>query len=126
VMEGCAAPRPGREQTWISPQFIEAYTRLHELGFAHSVECRRDGRLVGGLYGVSIGGFFAGESMFSTLPNASKTAMAVLMKRLAARGFLLFDCQLMTAHLASMGAVEIRRSEYLRRLARAVREPCRF
>src|SRR5512136_72016 len=72
VMEGCAAPRPGREETWISPQFMTAYTRLHELGYAHSVECWRGERLAGGLYGVSIGGFFAGESMFSEAPNASK------------------------------------------------------
>jgi leucyl/phenylalanyl-tRNA--protein transferase len=123
VMRECAAPRPGREETWISPQFIEAYTELHELGYAHSVECRRDGELVGGLYGVGIGGFFAGESMFSAVPNASKTALAALVERLASRGFLLFDCQLMTAHLASMGAAEIARSEYLRRLAEAVLAP---
>ncbi len=126
VMEGCAAPRPGREETWISPQFIAAYTELFELGYAHSVECRLNGELVGGLYGVHIGGLFAGESMFSATPNASKAAMAALVERLASRGFLLFDCQLMTAHLESMGAVEIPRSEYLRRLAVAVEAPRAF
>jgi leucyl/phenylalanyl-tRNA--protein transferase len=126
VMEGCAAPRPGREETWISPQFIAAYTRLHELGYAHSVECWQGERLVGGLYGVSIGGFFAGESMFSEAPNASKVAMAAIMERLRSRGFILFDCQLKTAHLASMGAVQIPRAEYLRRLAEAVRKACSF
>ncbi len=126
VMEGCAAPRPGREETWISPQFIAAYTELFELGYAHSVECRLNGELVGGLYGVHIGGLFAGESMFSATPNASKVAMAALVERLASRDFMLFDCQLMTAHLASMGAVEIPRSEYLRRLAEAVDAPRAF
>jgi leucyl/phenylalanyl-tRNA--protein transferase len=126
VMEGCATSRPGREETWISPQFISSYTRLHELGYAHSVECLREGILAGGLYGVCIGGFFAGESMFSAEPGASKVAMAALFERLRARGFLLFDCQLMTPHLASMGAVEIPRNEYLRRLSKAVGEERRF
>jgi leucyl/phenylalanyl-tRNA--protein transferase len=126
VMEGCAAPRPRRAVTWISPQFISAYCRLAELGHAHSVECWRGDSLVGGLYGVSIGGFFAGESMFSAEPNASKLAMAALFERLSARGFLLFDCQLMTPHLAAMGAVEIPRVEYLRRLADAVKAPASF
>jgi leucyl/phenylalanyl-tRNA---protein transferase len=126
VMEGCAAPRPGREDTWISPQFISAYTRLHELGFAHSVEVWHGSELAGGLYGVSIGGFFAGESMFSAEPNGSKAAMAALFEHLEARGYLLFDCQMMTSHLASMGAVEVPRSEYLKRLAAAVRAPVSF
>jgi leucyl/phenylalanyl-tRNA--protein transferase len=126
VMEGCAAPRPGREETWITPQFITAYTRLHSLGYAHSVECWRQDMLVGGLYGVSIGGFFAGESMFSSEPNASKAAMAAIFERLRSRGYVLFDCQLMTAHLSSMGARQIPRSEYLRRLADAVEKPCTF
>ncbi len=126
VMEGCAAARPGRESTWITPQFITAYCRLHELGFAHSVECWNGDRLAGGLYGVSIGGFFAGESMFSAEPNGSKLAMAALFERLSLRGFRLFDCQLMTPHLAAMGAVEIPRAEYLRRLALAVEAPVNF
>lgn len=123
VMEGCAAPRPNGEETWISPQFIAAYTRLYELGYAHSVECWRDARLVGGLYGVSIGGFFAGESMFSAEENASKVALVSMAERLRKAGCLLFDVQLMTPHLEAMGAVAIPRSEYLRRLRDAVAAP---
>jgi leucyl/phenylalanyl-tRNA--protein transferase len=119
VMEGCAAARPGREKTWISPQFISAYTRLHELGYAHSVEVRSAERLVGGLYGVAIGGFFAGESMFSEEENASKAAMVAMEEKLRARGFVLFDVQMMTAHLRSMGAIEIPRAEYLHLLGTA-------
>ncbi len=120
VMEGCAAPRPGREETWISPGFVAAYTRLHGLGYAHSVEVWHGERLVGGLYGVSIGGFFAGESMFSAEENASKVALAAMEERLRTGGYALFDVQMKTAHLASMGAVEIPRREYLRRLRDAV------
>jgi leucyl/phenylalanyl-tRNA--protein transferase len=120
VMEGCAESRPGRKETWISPQFITAYCRLHELGHAHSVEVWRASELAGGLYGVSIGGFFAGESMFSAFRDASKVALVAMAERLAASGFALFDVQLMTPHLASMGAVELPRAEYLRRLAAAV------
>jgi len=119
AMEGCAKPRPGREETWISPQFISAYSRLHELGHAHSVEVWLDDELAGGLYGVSIGGFFAGESMFSEVRDASKVALVSMAERLAASGFVLFDVQLMTPHLQSMGAVEIPREDYLRRLAAA-------
>ena len=119
VMEGCAAPRPGREETWISPQFISAYTRLHAMGFAHSVEVWNGGELVGGLYGVHIGGFFAGESMFSAMENASKQALAALCARLSEKGFLLFDVQMMTPHLKTMGAREIPRKEYLARLQEA-------
>ena len=126
VMEGCAKSRPGREDTWISPQFITAYTRLAEMGYAHSVECRREGRLVGGLYGVSIGGFFAGESMFSEEPNASKTALVSMVDRLRSRGWLLFDVQILTPHLKSMGAINVPREEYLRRLAAAVDRKCDF
>jgi leucyl/phenylalanyl-tRNA--protein transferase len=126
VMKGCAASRPGREQTWISPRFISAYTRMHELGFAHSVECWKGERLVGGLYGISIGSFFAGESMFSAEENASKVAMAALFERLRTGGYLLFDCQLLTRHLASMGAVEIPRAEYLGRLHKAVNKAADF
>lgn len=123
VMEGCAAPRPNREDTWISPQFIAAYTRLHELGYAHSVECWKDGRLAGGLYGVLIGGFFAGESMFSAEENASKVALVSMARRLCEAGCLLFDVQLMTPHLQAMGAIAIPRSEYLLRLREAVAAP---
>jgi leucyl/phenylalanyl-tRNA---protein transferase len=120
VMEGCAAPRPHRKETWISRQFITAYTRLHELGHAHSVEVWREGRLVGGLYGVSIAGFFAGESMYSEEENASKVAMVAMEEKLRQSGYTLFDVQMMTAHLRSMGAVEIPRTEYLQRLREAV------
>jgi leucyl/phenylalanyl-tRNA--protein transferase len=120
VMEGCAAARPGREKTWISPQFIFAYTRLQELGYAHSVEVWRGETLAGGLYGVSIGGFFAGESMFSEEENASKVAMVAMEERLREGGFLVFDVQMMTPHLKSMGAIEIPRAEYLRLLGAAV------
>ena len=121
VMEGCAKPRPGREKTWISPQFISAYCRLHELGHTHSVEVWLGDELAGGLYGVTIGGFFAGESMFSEVRDASKVALVTMAERLAAVGFALFDVQLMTPHLKSMGAIEIPRGEYLRRLAAATR-----
>src|SRR5271157_5282491 len=121
VMEGCAAPRPGRKETWISPAFITAYTRLHSLGHAHSVEVWHGASLAGGLYGVSIGGFFAGESMFSGKENASKVALAAMEEKLRAEGFELFDVQFLTPHLRSMGAVEIPRAEYLRRLREAVK-----
>lgn len=120
VMEGCAAARPGREETWISPRFITAYCRLFDMGLAHSVECWQDGKLAGGLYGVSLGGLFAGESMFSAAENASKVALVRMAERLRAGGWLLFDVQVMTPHLASMGAVAIPRAEYLRRLRVAV------
>ncbi len=123
VMEGCAASRPGREETWISPRFLTAYCRLFGMGLAHSVECWRDGELVGGLYGVSLGAFFAGESMFSAAENASKVALVRMAERLRAGGWMLFDVQVLTPHLASMGAVEIPRAEYLRRLHEAVAAP---
>jgi leucyl/phenylalanyl-tRNA--protein transferase len=126
VMEGCAAPRPGRKETWISPAFITGYTRLHALGHAHSVEVWRDGKLVGGLYGVSIGGFFAGESMFSEEENASKVALTAMEEKLRETGFELFDVQFLTPHLLSMGAVEIPRTEYLSRLHAATARAVRF
>jgi len=121
VMKECAGPRPGRDGVWISPQFIAAYTRLHELGFAHSVEVRADDELVGGLYGVSIGGFFAGESMFSGAENGSKVALVAMEERLRLAGCALFDVQFITPHLQSMGAVEVGRDEYLRRLREATK-----
>jgi leucyl/phenylalanyl-tRNA--protein transferase len=120
VMEECAAPRPGREKTWISPQFISAYTRLHGLGYAHSVEVWHGEKLAGGLYGVAIGGLFAGESMFSEEENGSKAALVAMEEKLRACGFVLFDVQMMTAHLRSMGAIEIPRVDYLQRLRSAV------
>jgi leucyl/phenylalanyl-tRNA---protein transferase len=123
VMEGCAAPRPGREETWVSPGFIKAYGELHRLGYARSVEVWRGEELVGGLYGVRIGAFFAGESMFSAVENASKVALSAAEEGLREAGVTLFDVQLMTPHLRSMGAVEIPRAEYLSRLREAVNAP---
>ncbi len=126
VMQGCAAPAPGRGGNWITPEFIEAYTRLHEQGDAHSVECWRGGELVGGIYGVSIGGLFAGESMFHHVSNASKAALCHLVGHLRARGFVLFDIQMITRATRQLGAMEISRAEYLKRLRRAVLMDCAF
>jgi leucyl/phenylalanyl-tRNA--protein transferase len=109
VMLGCAA----REETWISEEIIEAYTRLFVLGAAHSVECWQDERLVGGLYGVAMGGAFFGESMYSLVTNASKIALVYLVRRLTKQGFILLDTQFLTPHLASLGACEIPRQDYL-------------
>jgi leucyl/phenylalanyl-tRNA---protein transferase len=122
VMEACAAtPRPGG---WITPAFVEAYTHLHELGWAHSVEVLDDaGTLVGGLYGVGIGGFFAGESMFHRATDASKVALWALVEVLARAGATLLDVQWATGHLRSLGVTEIPRSVYLQRLNRAVHQP---
>jgi leucyl/phenylalanyl-tRNA--protein transferase len=120
VMEGCAAPGPGRRQTWISPQFIEAYCRLHQAGHAHSVECWAEGKLAGGVYGVSVGGLFAGESMFHRVSDASKVALHHLSEHLRARGYALFDIQMLTPITTQLGAEAIRRTEYLERLAKAV------
>lgn len=119
VMEGCAEPAPGRESTWISPEFLEAYTRLHAEGHAHSLECWQGEELVGGLYGVAIGGFFAGESMFHRAADASKAALFHLVEHLRRREFLLFDVQMLTPITRQLGAVNISRAEYLKRLARA-------
>ncbi|HUU81995.1 MAG TPA: leucyl/phenylalanyl-tRNA--protein transferase [Phycisphaerae bacterium] len=123
IITACA-DRP--EGTWISQDFIEAYGRLHELGYAHSIEAWRQGELAGGLYGVAIGGVFCGESMFFRQRDASKIALVYLVERMNERGFELLDVQFTTDHLARMGAVEIPREEYFRRLAAAVRKPCRF
>ncbi len=118
VMLGCADREEG---TWITPSMLEAYSRLYELGHAHSVEARIDGELVGGTYGVAIGGFFAAESMFFRVSDASKVALAALIDRLKARSFTLLDIQLITEHTASLGAIEIPRNTYLRRLRGALR-----
>lgn len=126
VMQACAAPAAGRGETWVTPEFIEAYSRLHEEGDAHSVECRRGGELVGGIYGVSLGGFFAGESMFHRVTNASKVALCHLVGHLRARGFALFDIQMMTPATRQLGAVEIPREEYLKRLKSAVQREGAF
>jgi leucyl/phenylalanyl-tRNA---protein transferase len=126
VMEGCAAPAPGRRSTWISPEFIEAYTQLHDQGHAHSLECWEGRRLVGAIYGVAIGGFFAGESMFHRVSNASKIALYHLIEHLRQRGFVLFDIQMLTPITAQLGGNTIPRAEYLRRLAGAVRQSASF
>jgi len=126
VVTGCAQPATGRDSTWISPQFVEAYTRLHLLGHAHSVECWNADILVGGVYGVSIGGFFAGESMFHIEANASTLALALLLERLKKSGFVLFDTQMVTSHTESLGAREIPRLAYLKRLGEAVAKECSF
>lgn len=112
VMMACAASGPGRETTWISDEIVEAYTVLHELGFAHSVEVWSDGELVGGLYGVALRGLFAGESMFSVRPNTSKVALYYLVRHLRARGFTLLDVQFQTPHLARLGAIEVSLARY--------------
>lgn len=121
VMTACAQPAPGRETTWINDEFIDAYCGLHELGFAHSVESWAGGRLVGGLYGVSLRGFFAGESMFSRQANASQIALVALVEHLRRQKFVLLDTQFMTEHLRRFGTVEISRRDYLRRLDAALR-----
>jgi leucyl/phenylalanyl-tRNA--protein transferase len=126
VIEGCAAPAPGRHETWISPEFIEAYTRLHEQGHAHSVECWLGEELAGGIYGVASGGFFAGESMYHRANNASKVALCHLIERLRARGFALFDIQMLTPVTRQLGGVMIPRKEYLGRLAQALQLTCVF
>ena len=124
VMRCCAT---GREDgTWIVPSMIAAYTELHRAGHAHSLEVWDGRRLVGGIYGVHRGGLFAGESMFHRATNASKVALIELVRRLARVGIELIDVQLMTDHLASMGAVEWRREEYLRRIAYLTRKPVRL
>lgn len=122
VMRACAAPRDKQDGTWINSDIITAYTKLHELGFAHSIECWYDNELVGGLYGIAIGQVFFGESMFSRKDNASKVAFAWLCKNLAQQGFELIDCQVHNPHLASLGAQEIPRSQFLDILAKATRK----
>ncbi|MBM4424863.1 MAG: leucyl/phenylalanyl-tRNA--protein transferase [Chloroflexi bacterium] len=126
VIEACAQPAPRRETTWISLEIIEAYCELHAWGFAHSVEAWREGKLVGGLYGVSIGGLFAGESMFTRESNSSKVAIVHLTERLRAGGFVLHDIQMMTPHLRPFGAIIVSRDEYLRRLAEAISAHAEF
>jgi leucyl/phenylalanyl-tRNA--protein transferase len=116
VMEACAAPGPGREESWINDEILRLYTALHIGGHAHSVECWQGDRLVGGLYGVRLGAAFFGESMFSRVRDASKVALVSLVEGLNRGGFVLLDTQFITAHLARFGAVEIPRQQYLRRL----------
>jgi leucyl/phenylalanyl-tRNA--protein transferase len=120
VMAACAAPRPGHPETWISERIAASYRALHMAGHAHSLECWQDGKLVGGLYGVGFDHAFCGESMFSHAADASKVALAWLVALLRRAGYRLLDCQFMTGHLASLGAVAVSREDYLQRLADAV------
>ncbi len=120
VIAACAKPAPGREDTWINPDILAAYTQLHALGYAHSVEAWQAGCLVGGLYGVALHGLFAGESMFSQVTDASKVALVHLVTHIRARGFALLDVQYVTSHLGQFGAVELSRAEYRRRLQAAL------
>jgi leucyl/phenylalanyl-tRNA--protein transferase len=124
VIRGCA-DRPG-DGTWILPELTAAYEELHRLGHAHSVETWQRDVLAGGVYGVAIGGFFAGESMFTRQRDASKVALAFLIDRLRQRGFQLFDIQFLTPHTGRLGAIQIPRAEYLTRLARAIEEQVSF
>lgn len=125
VIEACAAQRQHREGTWITAEMREAYCRLHEYGYAHSVEAWRDGALVGGLYGVCMGCCFFGESMFFKEANASKVAFVTMVRQLQAQGFVLIDCQLPSDHLFSLGARSVSRSEFLQRLVAGGVEPGR-
>lgn len=122
VMRACAE----RDDTWITEDIVGSYVTLHRLGVGHSVETWQEGVLVGGLYGVAIGGAFFGESMFHTVTDASKVALVALVERLRARGYVLLDTQWVTPHLAQFGGIEIRRSEYLERLEAALALPCEF
>jgi len=126
VIAACATvPRPGQGGTWIQPEMIDAYARLHAAGFAHSVETYKDGRLCGGLYGVSLGGCFFGESMFSTAANASKVAFVMLCERLSAWQFDLVDCQIQNDHLSRFGVYTIPRAEFMQRLEKSLLRPTR-
>lgn len=126
VIEACAAvPRPGQDGTWITSEMMDGYKRLHEAGLAHSVETYADGELVGGLYGVSLGSAFFGESMFARRPEASKAAFATLIHHLHAWDFSLLDCQARTDHLARFGAVDVSRSDFLQSLHEALTRPTR-
>jgi leucyl/phenylalanyl-tRNA--protein transferase len=122
VLDRCAE----RDDTWISDVIKESYTALHHDGDAHSVECWREGRLAGGLYGVAMGGAFFGESMFHEETDASKVALVALVERLRARDFTLLDLQWVTPHLAQFGAINVRRHAYLQLLERALPRRCRF
>jgi leucyl/phenylalanyl-tRNA---protein transferase len=124
VITGCAStPRCGARGTWIVPEMLAAYCRLHELGFAHSIEVWSGETLAGGLYGVALGGTFFGESMFFHEPDASKAGLVTLMRALEQAGFILFDCQQTTAHMLRFGGFEVPRSEFLSRLERALKRP---
>lgn len=126
VMIACSAPAPGRESTWINNELIIAYTKLNQLGYAHSVEVWQANELVGGLYGVAVRGLFAGESMFSHVTDSSKIALVYLVERLRRKGYVLLDTQFTTDHLRQFGALEIEAEEYKRRLQTALKIPAQF
>ena len=127
VLEGCSqTPRPNQNGTWLIPEMVKAYRELHDLGYAHSIEAwSEDGELVGGLYGVSLGGAFFGESMFAHAPDASKIAFTAIVKQLHAWNIRLIDCQVHTDHLARFGAYEVPRATYLEMLDAALDERTR-
>lgn len=126
VMRGCAgSPRPGQDGTWITPDMIDSYVQLHEAGFAHSVEAWKDDELAGGLYGVSLGAAFFGESMFALAPDASKVAFVTLVRQLERWSFDLVDCQTYTDHLARFGAEPWPRRHFLDRLSRSLEKQTR-
>lgn len=126
TLDGCAEATQRRPDTWINPEIRRLYLALHARGHAHSVESWKDGRLVGGLYGVRLGGAFFGESMFSRATDASKVALVHLMAKLKASGFTLLDTQFITDHLTRFGALEVSRDEYRERLASAIAAPVQF
>lgn len=121
VMQACGDARP--EGTWITQEMLDGYSAAHEAGLAHSLEVWRGEDLAGGIYGIAVGGLFAGESMFHRVTDASKVALAALVERLRDRGFALFDVQMQTEHTATMGAIEMPRAEYLKRVREAVGKP---
>jgi leucyl/phenylalanyl-tRNA--protein transferase len=123
---GCAEPAPGRRQTWINDTIFDLCRKLHVMGYAHSVETWLDGELVGGLYGVALGGAFFGESMFSRETDASKVALVHLVARLRRGGFALLDTQFVTRHLERFGAIEISRDQYRRHLTEALKHRASF
>jgi leucyl/phenylalanyl-tRNA--protein transferase len=128
VMRGCAAPRRGETETWINQTIIDAFVELHRLGYAHSIECWRDGRLMGGLYGLALGGAFFGESMFrdpatDRSTDASKVALVKTVSHLNHRGFQLFDVQFENPHLEQFGVIELPRDQYMERLGKALAHP---
>ncbi|HOE65233.1 MAG TPA: leucyl/phenylalanyl-tRNA--protein transferase [Candidatus Hydrogenedentes bacterium] len=126
VIEACATARgPGRESTWITPEMMAAYRHMHQAGYAHSIETWEAGRLVGGLYGISLGSCFFGESMFHHAADASKVALAALVETVTSWRFSFIDCQVANAHLASLGAREVPRTTFLKLLAQGVQHPTR-
>ncbi len=126
VMRNCALPRPTEPETWISEEIVQAYTELHKMGLAHSVEAWQDDKLVGGLYGVSLGAAFFGESMFSFVSNSSKVAFHFLIQILREQKYELLDSQFMNDNVQRYGAINIPRTAYIKRLAKALKSTCHF